>query len=272
MRRGHHVGARFVEHCAPFRGRWLGAQAEEGEARGGQDRGADAHGQVHDDRGNRSRQQVAQHDDAIGSADRAYRFDIGLVLQGQHIAAHQAGKGRDAENRHGDDDVAHAGTENGNDADGQQNARKGKQHVGHAHHDPVPPAFVVTGEHAECGADERTGSDRDETGGQRDARAHQDATENIAPHGIDAEPVRCRGRCVQHVVVEKVFRVERHQPRGQQSHQHEKQDEPAGDQRNPLTLEFAPELGCRGAHGLRCARGIRAWWHHLKRMVGLMTA
>jgi hypothetical protein len=120
-----------------------------------------------------------------------------------------------AEDRHREDDVRHAAAENRNDADREQDAREREQHVADAHDDAVPPSLEVACEQAEYGADDRADRDRNETGRERDARANQDAAEDVAAERIDAEPMSKRWARVELVVVEEIFRVVGHDPRSE---------------------------------------------------------
>ena len=68
-------------------------------------------------------------------------------------AAHQPRERRDAEDGDRPDDVGHARAEDRDDADRQQDAGKGEQHVADAHDDAVPPAFEEAADQPEHGAD-----------------------------------------------------------------------------------------------------------------------
>ncbi len=255
MRRGHHVGARLVEHRAPLRRRRLRAQAQERQARGGDDRGADPHREIHHDGRDGARQDVAQQDGPVRRADAARGLDVGQVLEHQRVAAHQPREGRNAEHRHGEDHVGHAVAQDRHDADRQQDAGKGEQHIADAHDDAVPPAFVVAGEQAEHRPDEGADDNRHEAGLQRDPRAHQDAAEDVAAERIDAEPVRGGRPGVERVIVEIVFRIERHQVRRQDRRHHQRDHEHAGAECQMLLAELAPELAPGRADGF--AGGLR---------------
>ncbi|SUV70723.1 Uncharacterised protein [Bordetella bronchiseptica] len=191
------------------------------------------------------------HDDSpIGSADAAHRLDIGHLLDRQRIAAHQAGKGRHAEHRHRDNDVDHARPQDRHHADGQQHARERQQHVGNAHGDAFPPALVVARHQAHERADHGAHGHRQEAGGQRNSRAHDDAAEDVAAQRVHAQPVSGRRPGVQGVVVEEILRIERHDPGREDGDERQQQDEQAGADGQLLLLELAPELGGGRAHVL----------------------
>ena len=248
MRGIDHVGARLVEHRAPFRRRRLGAHAEEGEAGGGDDRGAHAHREVNHDRRDRPRQDVAHEDDPVRGADAAYCLDVGHVLEREGVAAHQAGERGDAEHRDRDDDVDHAAAKDRDDAQSEQDAGKGEEYVGNAHHDAVPPALVVTGKEAQRGADDPAECDGKEPGRQRDACPGDDAAEDVAPERINAQPVLPGWSLVEPVVVEEILRVVRDDQRCEDGDEHEQDDEAQGAHGHRLLLELAPEFAPRRAH------------------------
>ena len=192
MRCNHHISTRFIEHRSPFR-RWrLCPQAEERQAGGRDDRHANTHGKIDHNRRYGARQNMLENDRAVAGANAARRLDKGLLFENQRIAAHQTGKCRDGENRHGDNHVGHAAAHNRHHRDGQQNTRKGEQHVADTHDDAIPPTFVVARHQPQHGADKRTHQHREDTCSQRDLRTNQHTTENIAPQRIHAEPVNQR--------------------------------------------------------------------------------
>src|SRR5512143_2120687 len=214
VRRHEHVGARGVEHRAPLGGRRLRAHAEERQARGGDDRRADPQREIDDHGGDGPGKDVARDDGAVVGADAPRRLDVREVLERERVPADEPREGRDAEDGDGDDHVRHAATEDRDDADREQDPGEREQHVADAHDDPVGPALVEAGDQSEHGADERPVGDRDEAGGERDPRTHQDPAEDVAAERIDAEEVLPRRRRVEPVVVEIRLGVVRHHPRG----------------------------------------------------------
>ena len=183
-----------------------------------------------------------------GGADASRRLDERQVLQRQRVAANQTGEGRDAEDRHRNDDVGHAAAEDRHDPDREKDAGEGEQHVADAHDDALRPSFVVSGDEAQHRADDGADGNRDEAGGQRNPRAHHDAAEDVASERIDAEPVLQRGQRIEAVVVEEILRVVRDDPRREDRDDDEQQHENAGRDRDVLLLELAPELGPRRAN------------------------
>ena len=125
---------------------------------------------------------------AVGGADAARRLDEREMLERERVAAHEARERRNAEDRHGDDDVGHAAAQDRDDADREQDAGEREQHVAQPHDHAVGPAFVVAGGKPEQRADDRADRDRDEARGKRDPRAHQDPAEDVAAERVDAEP------------------------------------------------------------------------------------
>ncbi len=88
---------------------------------------------------------------------------------------------------------------------------------------------------------------------------HDDATEDVAAEGVDAEPVSGRGSLVQAVVVEEVLGVERRDPRRCDGDGDQQDDERTGDQGDVLTPELAPELEPRRANVGGCERNRIGW-------------
>ena len=107
----HHVLARTGEHGAPFR-RWrLDAEAEEAQARGRQDRKADAHGVADDQDAADIRQHMAEHDAEVAGVNALGRLDVILVHDGQGRAAGCSGVGRDGGDADRHDAVEHGAAE-----------------------------------------------------------------------------------------------------------------------------------------------------------------
>ena len=86
------------------------------------------------------------------------------------FAADDAGKARNEKQGQGEDDVALAAAQQGDQHQRQQDARKGGDDVGDAHEHLVDPAAVPAGEGADEDAEEeprRHGAHRDEERGAR---------------------------------------------------------------------------------------------------------
>ena len=77
----------------------------------------------------------------------------------------------------------------GNHRDQQQKRRKRERDVGEPHHDLVHPFAVESRHEAKCDAECECDSLRDETDGQRDARAEHEAGPDVASLNVRPEPV-----------------------------------------------------------------------------------
>ena len=206
---------------------------------------------------------MAHDDGPVRRANAACRLDVSHVLEHQRVATHQPCKRGHAEHGHGHDDVGHAAAQNRHHPQRQQDARKGKQHVRDAHHDAVPPAFVVPGQQAKGRADHAADHHRQEASGQRDACTHQDAAEDVAAQWIDAEPMHHRRAFIEPVVVEKAFSIVRNDVGRKHCDQHQQQHKGQRGHGHMLFFELAPELAPRRADGRRIRGGGHRCGSHL---------
>ena len=138
--------------------------------------------------------------------------------------------------------------EDRDDADREQDAGERKQYVAQAHDDAVPPAFAIAGDQPQRRAEQGADRHRHEARGQRNARTHEDAAEDVAAERIDAEQVLERRPGVERVVVEEILGVVGDDERRDDGSATEQRHEYPGDNRDMLPLELAPELGPRRAH------------------------
>ena len=86
----------------------------------------------------------------------------------------------------------------GNHRDQQQQRRKRERDVGEPHHDLVHPLAVESRHEAERHAECERDSLRDETDGQRDARAEHEAGPDVASLNVRPQPV-LRRRALEEV-------------------------------------------------------------------------
>ncbi len=155
----------------------------------------------------------------------------------------------------------------------QQDAGKREQHVADAHHrcGPTSPRSSRRAGPAACRSMAPIATET-KPGRERDARAHQDAAEDVAAERVDAEPVRGRRAGIELVVVEEVLGVVGHDPRRNDRDRHQQQHEHQRAQRHVLLRN----LRQNSVHGVR-TRPVRsaitvAPARHLYRMVGLIIA
>ena len=126
-------------------------------------------------------------------AHGARGVDVGLVLGGERLAAHDPGEvepGHGAEGREQQHDVA---AEQDDQQDHQQDERQRVESVDHAHHGHVRGAAQIAGGRAPGNADQAT----DEGRGQGDDEGHagpgEGAHEKIASDAVCAEPMNGAG-------------------------------------------------------------------------------
>ena len=134
VRRGQHVGARGVEHRAPFGRRRLRAHAEERQARRGDDRRADAQREVHDDRRDRARERCAGTMIVQSDAPRLRAASMYVRCLSASVLprTRRANVGM-LNTATATIDVRHAAAEDRDDADREQDAGECEQHVADAH-------------------------------------------------------------------------------------------------------------------------------------------
>ena len=122
---------------------------------------------VDDDRPERVREDVPEHDPQVARAGGLRRLDVLLLAQREEDAAHDARDPRPEEEREDDRHApltALTEQRRGGEQDGEQRQRQ--HEVGEAHQDVVDPAAVVAGDRADDEADDR----RDD--GDEDADLH----------------------------------------------------------------------------------------------------
>ena len=253
MRRDQHRVAAVRQHRAPFGQRRLRAEAEEAEARGGQDRDRDAQGHHDEQRRADVGEDVARKDAQVGQAGGARRLDIGLVLHHQRRAARQPREDRNGVDRDRDDRVGQAGAEHADDHDREQHARKGEQHVDQPHDHGVDAAADIARHDADRHADRHRERDREHAFDQRDARAVDDAREQVAAELVGAEPVLGRRRhqhVHQVVLVGIVGRDQRREDAAEHEHQHDREPR----QREPRAAQLPQREARRAVAGDARAR------------------
>jgi hypothetical protein len=123
------------------------------------------------------------------SAERACRFDILAFPDRQHTGPHEPRVYRNRGDTHGDHHVGQPGTEGGDQHDGQQDAREGQHRVDDALHDQVRGSGEEARQRPDGHPDEDADGHGDETDGERDPSAVDDAAEHVAPLLVGSEKV-----------------------------------------------------------------------------------
>src|SRR4051812_28807487 len=123
-----------VDEHAERRGRRRDAEAEEGEGSLSQDRHAHRQGAVDDDRPERVREDVPEHDPGVAGSRRLRGLDVLLLAQGEEDSAHDAGDARPEEGGEDDRDGPLAAVPEERREGEQDGERRQRQHeVGDAH-------------------------------------------------------------------------------------------------------------------------------------------
>jgi hypothetical protein len=243
------VGAGIVEHGSPRRGGRLHTEAEKAEGGFGEDgtshadRGLNQHGL--DDIG----QDVVEHQAEIRRAERAGSLDELALLDGHDLRADEARVVDPVGERERNDEVRQAGAEEGDDGDGEKDARKRKEGVGEIDVDEnVGPAFVKASERSEEKAGEKREGDDRHGDRERDAGTVERAREDVAAELIGAKPVGVRGR-EQALREVELCGVARGEERSEERDENEESKESDADEDHGLRA-CGLCCGAYGDHGL----------------------
>ena len=181
-----------------------------------------------------------QADDARGRTPRdARQLDIVRLLDGQDLAAHLARIARPVEQADDDDDIFEARPLRRGQHDGHQHGGDGEEGVHDAHQHHFPPAAEIARHQADEGADDPRHDDRHQRHAEGDARAIDDAGENVATEEIGPQrmgpgaPRDPGGRTQPFHEALLGGRIGREQGRGQRHHQ-QNDDDQQGQQRQRL--------------------------------------
>jgi hypothetical protein len=115
------------------------------------------------------------------------RFDVLFLPDGKDRASHQAGEARRVDHSQGDHQVGKPGSQDGHDADGQKNDRKGKDGIHDPHDDGIDPPPVIPADEAQEDARGDGHDDGEEPHPQGDRRAVYHPAEKVAPVAVGAE-------------------------------------------------------------------------------------
>ena len=115
------------------------------------------------------------------------RFDVLLLLDGEHGPAHDAGERRHVDDRDRDDHVVDPRSQDRHDPDGQQEPGEGEEDVDQSHHDLIDPAAVIAGRQPEADADHEGDDDRQNADAERHPGADQHPAEVVPAEFVGAE-------------------------------------------------------------------------------------
>ena len=145
------------------------------------------------------------------------------MLEAHHLRAHHARRAHPGGDAHRDDDRLHVGAQEHHDEDDVKERGQRDDDVHDAHHHHVDLAAEVARDAAVEHADNHVDEGRHEADGQRNARAVEDAREDVAPELVRAAQV-LQARALVHggVVLMGVAVGREHRPEDrQQRHEHD---------------------------------------------------
>ena len=183
-----------LEDHAPPAHRVLIAEAEEAQARLGEDREAHQDRRVGDDRRQPVGDDVAREGAQMRGAGRARGLDIDTRLQAQHLCPHDSGRARPGGERDRDHRVFDARAEQRDDQQHEEEGRDQQEDVEDPAQHRIGPAAEIAGQRSEHDAEQardRRGDDGDEQG---ELRAPDQPREDVAPEIIGAEKMSGAGR------------------------------------------------------------------------------
>ena len=239
------VRAAIVEHGSPT---WHGGRdAEPEEAHGafGENGSGHANGGLHNDWLHDVGQDVAGKDAKVAGSESARSFDIFTLAGGEDLGADESGVADPASNDEGEDEIPEAGAEECDKGDGQQDSGKRKKRV---HHDDVDEAVnesaVVSGERADDGSEEERPGDDGDSDDHGDARAVEDAREDVSAKFVGAEEVVRGGRLQARGEIDEGG-ISRGDERSESGAEDEERDEHEAEERKRIATQNA-----KGGHEL----------------------
>ena len=189
------VGAGVVQHASPTGNRRRNTETEKAHGGFGEDGRSHADGGLDDDRLHDVGENVADEDSPIAGSESTGGFDVFALAGGEDLGADKASVSDPASNDQGKYEIPEAGTEEGNEGDGEEDSGKRKECV---HHDDVDEAVEaapeVSGEGADkCAEEERSGDNRG-ANDHGDSGAVENAREDVAAEFVGSEEVLRGGR------------------------------------------------------------------------------
>ncbi len=187
------MGATVVQHGSPTGG-WR-RHTESEKAHGGFGKNCAGHADrgLHDYGLNNVRQDMTHDDAQIACPKSARGFDEFALARGEDLSANETSVTHPSAERESENKIENSWPAKGNERDSQQDSRKRKECVHQDHVDEaIDASAVVSGN----GTNDETEAERGEYHAASDqhgnARAIDDARENIAAKFVRAEPVRVR--------------------------------------------------------------------------------
>ena len=209
------MDAALLQQLSPGR-RVRVAQPDEREERLREDRARDSEGCCDQHRRHRVLEDVAEDDPSLRDPEGARRHHVVRVAVPQELSANQSRDARPAHDADADHDHEDgARLEHGDDREQQEHAWDADHHLHDEQDEQVGLAAQEAGQAPQDDADRAIDRDRDDADRQRDARAVQDAREDVAAVVVGAEVALDDGGCRmfrhhQRVVLAAVVRVIEH--------------------------------------------------------------
>ncbi len=184
-----HVGERAAHHLAPTGRGVVDAQAQKGEAGFGENGHGNAQGHGDDDGRDGIGHQVARGNAYVRGAHGARGQDVIPFAQGEKLGAQEARHVQPGDQADGDDHVAEAAAEDGDEQQGQHEGRDGRHDLHQAHDDEIGLAAQHARGQPQGYADEQGDELHAQPHAQGNARAVNDTRIEIPSHLVSAEPV-----------------------------------------------------------------------------------
>jgi len=189
------VGAGVIEHGAPTGHGGEDADAEKTEGGFGEDGAGHGDGGLDEDGLKDVGNEMAEENAKVGGAERAGGEDEFRFADLENLGAGETRVAGPSGDDEGEDDFADARAEEGGKGNGEKNSGKREKGVDEDDVDEaVEPATEVARHGTDGKAGEACAQDNGNADEQGDARAEEDAGENIAAEIVGAHPVRGRGR------------------------------------------------------------------------------
>src|SRR5215207_1058793 len=190
-----------------------------------------------DDRAKGIGEDLAEDDPRHRGANRAGRQNVVILLLRDHRRARDSGELRDSDQTDRDDRALQTDPGDGDDRDGHEQHGKREEGVDDAAGDRVGPTAEIAREESERDTNDRRDTNRHHGDRERDARAIDHATEDIATLVIGAEKMIATRGLQQRLII-GFRRVVRGDNRGKERRQDEHQQDRDAD-REGLPLQRA---------------------------------
>ena len=184
-----HVGLALRQQFAERRRAGRQAEAEEVQRRQRHHRRRHDERQERHGRHHRVRQQMPEHDDAVGYAERPRRLDVFEIAPAQEFGAHQADQRHPGEQQENAEQHEEAGHQHRRQDQQQIKRRNRGPDLDEALEDQIDPAAEIALHAAGGDADDRRDDRQRQAEQHRDAEAIDQPRDHVAALIVGAEPV-----------------------------------------------------------------------------------